>query len=142
MRRRNFITLTSLGGLGLALGSHRYLSYKYPLKYQACSSFDTTTASPLLRFVAVADVGTGDNHQYSVAKTISCYHHANPFPLALLIGDNIYEYGEISKIDRTFEIPYRELLKQQLTLHTATLPPCVGRKGLSPESNSGACTPR
>lgn len=117
MRRRNFITLTTLGGLGLALGSHRYLSYKYPLKFQACSSFATTTSSPQLRLIAVGDVGTGDPPQYSVAKTISCYYHANPFPFALLLGDNIYKSGEINKIDRTFEVPYKELLKQQVKFY-------------------------
>ncbi len=84
MKRRNFLGLTALGSLGLALGSHRYRAYKYPLEFQACSSFSTPTSSPQLRFVAVGDVGTGDNHQYSVAKTISCYSNVNPFPLVLL----------------------------------------------------------
>lgn len=119
MKRRSFLALTAFGSLGLALGTHRYLAYKYPLKFQACSSFPTTKSSPQLRFVAVGDVGTGDNYQYSVAKSISCYSNVNPFPLVLLTGDNIYEYGEISKIDRTFEIPYQNLLKQQVQFYAA-----------------------
>lgn len=119
MKRRNFLGLTALGSLGLALGSHRYLSYKYPLKFQACSSFTRATSSPQLRFVAVGDVGTGDNYQYSVAKTISCYSNVNPFPLVILTGDNIYEYGEITKIHSTFEIPYQNLLQQQVKFYAA-----------------------
>nr|WP_263858081.1 metallophosphoesterase [Waterburya agarophytonicola] len=105
--------------MGLALGSHRYRAYQYPLKFQACSSFPAPKSSPQLRFVAVGDVGTGDNHQYSVAKTISCYSNLNPFPLVLLTGDNIYEYGETAKIHDTFEIPYRDLLQQQVKFYAA-----------------------
>ncbi|MGL4882267.1 MAG: metallophosphoesterase, partial [Waterburya sp.] len=67
MKRRNFLILSAIGSLGLALGSHRYRAYKYPLKFQACSSFPTTRSSSQLRFVAVGDVGTGDRDQYAVA---------------------------------------------------------------------------
>jgi hypothetical protein len=119
VKRRNLLALSALGSLGLALGSHRYRAYKYPLKFQACSSFPTATSSPQLRFVAVGDVGTGDRNQYAVAKTISCYFDANPFSLALLTGDNIYHYGEIAKINPTFEIPYQDLLQQQVKFHAA-----------------------
>ena len=119
MKRRNFLGCVAFGSLGLALGSHRYLSYKYPLKFQACSDFLPATSSPQLRFVAVGDVGTGDNHQYAVAKTISCYSNTNPFSLVVLTGDNIYKFGEITKINSTFEIPYRDLLKQQVKFYAA-----------------------
>ena len=64
-------------------------------------------------------MGTGDNRQYAVAKTMSCYFAANPFPLVLLTGDNIYEYGEIAKIKDTFEIPYQELLQQKVKFYAA-----------------------
>jgi hypothetical protein len=119
VKRRNLLAFATLGGLGLTLGAHRYLSYEYPLQFQACSSFATETSSPELRFVAVGDVGTGDHHQYAIAKTISCYSHANPFPLLLLTGDNIYEFGEIAKINRTFEIPYQNLLRQKIQFYAA-----------------------
>lgn len=119
MKRRNFLALTSLGGLGLAFGSHRYLVYKYPLTLQNCTNFSSKSLIPQLRFVALGDIGTGDHSQYSVAKTMSCYYHANPFPLALLTGDNIYPDGKIDKIEQTFEIPYQDLLKKQVKFHAA-----------------------
>ncbi len=119
MKRRKLLTLTTFGGLGLALGGHSYLSYRYPLKFRACSQFATTTSSRQLRFVVVGDVGTGDNHQYAVAKTLSCYYNVNHFPLVLLTGDNIYKYGEIARINRTFEIPYQNLLKQKVKFYAA-----------------------
>ncbi len=119
MKRRNFLALSAFGSLGLVLGRDRYLANKYPLKFLACSSIATETALPELRFAAVGDIGTGDNHQYAIAKTMSCYCDANPFPLVLLTGDNIYEYGEINKINRTFETPYQDLLQQQVEFYAA-----------------------
>jgi hypothetical protein len=125
VKRRDFIALTAFSGLGLVVGSdyavrilkHRYLAYKYPLKFKTCPQFAHATSSPQLRFVAVGDTGTGDNHQYAVAKTISCYFNVNPFSLVLLTGDNIYAKGEIDKIHSTFEIPYHDLLKRQVKFY-------------------------
>jgi Calcineurin-like phosphoesterase len=117
VKRRNFLALTAFSSLGLVVGSDRYLAYKYPLKFKTCSQFYRATFSPQLRFVAVGDVGTGDNHQYTVAKAINCYFNVNPFALVLLTGDNIYDKGEIDKINPTFEIPYHDLLKRQIKFY-------------------------
>ena len=119
MKRRKLLGLSALGGLGLALGGHSYLSSQYPLKYKICPRFNTRSSTPLSNFVVAGDVGTGDNRQYAVAKTMSCYFAANPFPLVLLTGDNIYEYGEMEKIKDTFEIPYQELLEQKVKFYAA-----------------------
>lgn len=114
MKRRRLLSLGFLGGIGLTLGGHRYLAFQYPLKYKNCPSIVTQKSSPLLRFVALADVGTGKNKQYRLARTLGCYSQVNPFPLVLLAGDNIYEKGEIHKIPATFELPYQELLRQNV----------------------------
>ena len=50
---------------------------------------------------------------------MSCFFAANPFPLVLLTGDNIYEHGEMEKIEATFEIPYQELLQQKVEFYAA-----------------------
>lgn len=119
LKRRQLLSLSGLGGLGLALGGHSYLSSQYPLKFQTCPSFDSHSSKLLSSFAAIGDVGTGDRDQYVVAKTMSCFFAANPFPLVLLTGDNIYEDGEIGKIKDTFEIPYQELLKQKVKFYAA-----------------------
>ena len=119
MKRRKLLALGGLGGLGLALGGHTYLSIQYPLKYKTCPKFSNRSSNLLSSFVAVGDVGTGDHRQYGVAKTMSCWFAANPFPLVLLLGDNIYEHGEIAKIEKTFEIPYQELLEQKVKFYAA-----------------------
>ena len=114
MKRRKLLSLGTIGGLGLALGSHRYLSWQFPLTYDNCPAIAPLNSSPQLRFVVLGDVGTGGKTQYRVARTLSCYSQINPFPLALLLGDNIYEYGEIEKIEATFELPYQQLLEQKV----------------------------
>jgi hypothetical protein len=121
VKRRNFlIALAAFSGLGVAVKSDHYLASKYPLQFKTCSSqFSRTDSSPQLRFVAVGDVGTGDINQYTVAKAMDCYFDANPFPLALFTGDNIYYYGEITKIKQTFEIPYQNLLQQKVKFYAA-----------------------
>jgi acid phosphatase len=119
MKRRKFLALTSFGGLGLAVGGHQYLTYRYPLTFKSCPSIASATSTSLLRFVASADVGTGDNNQYMVAKIMSCYFNHNPFSFVLLAGDNIYEHGEIEKINDTFEIPYQKLLQRNVKFYAA-----------------------
>lgn len=42
---------------------------------------------------------------------------ANPFQTVLLLGDNIYESGEISRIAEAFEQPYAELLQRDVKFY-------------------------
>ncbi|MBD2626385.1 metallophosphoesterase family protein [Trichormus variabilis] len=75
----------------------------------------------LLRFVSVADTGTGARGQYSVAKAMNFYHQKNPYNVVVLAGDNIYNNGEIEKINAVFERPYQPLLKNGVKFHA-----CLG----------------
>ncbi len=73
---------------------------------------DSKKEKLLFKFVSVADTGTGAEGQYSVAKAMTNYHSKNPYKLVVLAGDNIYNNGEIEKINAVFERPYAKLLKQ------------------------------
>ncbi len=117
MKRRSLLSLAAMGGLGFTLGSYRYLSWQYPLTYKNCPSIDSRNSSPQLRFAVLGDVGEASKDQYRLAKTLGCYCRINPFSLVLLTGDNIYENGEIEKIQATFELPYQELLQQDVKFH-------------------------
>ena len=114
MKRRKLLTLATTSGLGLVFGGHRYLSWQFPLTYNSCPAIFPLNISPLLRFAVLGDVGTASKTQYRVARTIGCYSQVNPFSLVLLVGDNIYEHGEIEKIEATFELPYQKLLQQKV----------------------------
>ncbi|MBD2250473.1 metallophosphoesterase family protein [Nostoc parmelioides] len=110
LKRRQFLFLSSLSAFGTGL-----LAWKFAHKYYQSS--DLAIASPpkkdlLLRFVSVADTGTGARGQYAVAKAMTLYHKQNPYNLVVLAGDNIYNNGEIEKVNAVFERPYQDLLKQ------------------------------
>jgi len=128
LKRRKFLVLSSLSSLGLAVLGKTF----YSSKTAQSSNFNSTESSnlalepvtsteapsklvaeqPLLRFVSVADTGTGAEGQYAVAKAMSAYHQLNPYDLVILAGDNIYNNGEIEKIGTVFEEPYQALLQQ------------------------------
>ena len=107
MKRRDFITLTFLSGLGSSLVTRKLLAQQPTLN----------NPQPLLRFVAIADTGTGNEGQYAVAQAMSYYLDKNPFSLVLLAGDNIYNEGEMEKIKAVFEKPYRPLLAKNIPFH-------------------------
>ncbi|WP_026103352.1 metallophosphoesterase [Pseudanabaena sp. PCC 6802] len=73
--------------------------------------------TPLLRFTAIADTGTGDFGQYAVADAMAKYYEAKPYPLVILAGDNIYPNGEIERVKSVFEEPYKPLLSKGVEFH-------------------------
>ncbi len=99
LKRRDFLTF----GTGLALG---------PLLAWGQQTHTAAVANELLlRFVAVADTGTGAAGQYAVAKAMQAWYQQYPFALVTLAGDNIYNDGEIEKVGAVFEKPYQGLLQ-------------------------------
>src|SRR5919199_576748 len=129
MKRRQFLVLSSLSGFGLAVLGKIFQSQTaqstnaQPTDATNLAAQATTSTSadalgkpvegqPLLRFVSVADTGTGAAGQYAVAAAMTRYHQLNPYDLVILAGDNIYNNGEIGKISTVFEQPYQALLKQ------------------------------
>ncbi|MDJ0687406.1 MAG: metallophosphoesterase [Xenococcaceae cyanobacterium MO_188.B32] len=106
MKRRNFLRLLGLFGLGLA-------SSNYFLTARGTTPNNATEESlPLFRFVALGDVGTGNIGQLAIAEVMEDYFQKLPFAFILLTGDNIYEDGEISRIGAAFERPYRFFRQQ------------------------------
>lgn len=115
LKRRQFIFLSSLSTIGAGFLGWMLTNQNH----QSADISDSTTAiaaNPakkdlLLRFVSVADTGTGAKGQYAVAGAMNAYHQKNPYDLVVLAGDNIYNNGEIEKISAVFERPYQALLK-------------------------------
>jgi 3',5'-cyclic AMP phosphodiesterase CpdA len=113
LNRRQFLVLASLSGTGLACLSKLFQhENSTSITIEPSLASTPTSNSPLLRFICVADTGTGARGQYDVAKAMTQYHGKNPFDLVILAGDNIYNNGEIEKINAVFEQPYQRLLKQ------------------------------
>lgn len=127
LNRRQFLFLSSLSAFGSGLVAWKFAD-------QIGQSTDFAIAAPpkkdlLLRFVSVADTGTGAKGQYAVARAMTLYHKQNLYDLVVLAGDNIYNNGEISKINAVFERPYENLLKQGVKFQA-----CLGNHDIRTEN--------
>jgi len=114
-KRRQFIALSSFSALCLAFLTSKLnkQSNSSSVNVEEAKSVKYTSTSEIpLRFVSVADTGTGDKGQYAVAQAMTRYYKQKPYELVVLAGDNIYNNGEIEKINAVFERPYQELLSQ------------------------------
>lgn len=125
-KRRQFLFLATLGGFGLAflskiLGRESAQNDSVNAIASNITQKPPTSTTPILRFISVADTGTGDRGQYAVAEAMARYHRPHPFDLAILAGDNIYNNGEMEKINAVFERPYQPLLQQGVKFHA-----CLG----------------
>lgn len=124
LNRRQFLFLTSLSVFGVAIFSKLLRSQTPESSNISPTNTDNLASAsadalikpvegpPLLRFVSVADTGTGATGQYAVAAAMTRYHQLNPYDLVILAGDNIYNNGEMEKIGAVFEKPYQGLLQQ------------------------------
>lgn len=139
LKRRQFLVLGGLSGFGFAFlwkalqphlgnGTNGNLLVNPSLAEERAT---TPAQPPLLRFVSVADTGTGARGQYAVAEAMTRYHQQNPYNLVILAGDNIYTYGEIEKIGAVFERPYQALLKQGVKFHA-----CLGNHDIATDNGN------
>ncbi|NMG08034.1 metallophosphoesterase [Brasilonema sp. UFV-L1] len=122
LKRRQFLFFSSLSAIGLGfLGCVTRQAGKNTGIAASKAAVPSPTAKNnlLLRFVSVADTGTGDQGQYAVAKAMTNYHSKNLYDLVVLAGDNIYNNGEMEKINAVFERPYAPLLKQGVKFQAA-----------------------
>ncbi|WP_009633960.1 metallophosphoesterase family protein [Synechocystis sp. PCC 7509] len=115
IKRRHFLALGSFSALGLAFLTHKLnkpnASSSVNVEQAIATKYASTSEIPF-RFVSVADTGTGSKSQYAVAQAMTRYYQQKPYKLVVLAGDNIYNDGEIEKINAVFERPYQELLSQ------------------------------
>ncbi|MEB3300998.1 MAG: metallophosphoesterase [Cyanobacteriota bacterium] len=70
-----------------------------------------------LRFLAVADTGSGDENQRAVGRQMAAAHRRRQIDLVVLGGDNIYPSGDLAKVEATFQRPYAELLQAGVPFH-------------------------
>lgn len=139
MKRRNFL-LIALGSLGIVGGAKGlWLRFQNRERLAVSSAQPAialppagapSTAAPLLRFVAIADTGTGYEDQYQVGEAMAQYHQHHPYSLVVMAGDNIYTNGEIEKVRSVFEQPYQALLQAKVKFRA-----CLGNHDI--RTNNG-----
>jgi len=72
---------------------------------------------PVLQWMATADSGSGDANQRAVGSAMAALNRRQPVDLVIMGGDNIYNDGDIRKVEEAFERPYRELLQAGVPFH-------------------------
>ncbi|MEB3279771.1 MAG: metallophosphoesterase [Lyngbya sp.] len=129
MKRRYFLVVSFVFGTVLGWswqsGNSKDLIHETETAVNPTKIVSIPTTEPLLRFVSVADTGTGEPEQYAVAEAITRYHQQHPFNLVILGGDNIYPNGEIERIEAVFEKPYQSLLQRGVKFQA-----CLGNHDL------------
>ena len=122
INRRQFLFLTGISTIGSGFLGWKLSNTNFLIESAAANPLKKDL---LLRFVSVADTGTGTKGQYAVANAMNFYHQQNPYNLVVLAGDNIYNNGEIEKINQVFELPYQPLLKNGVKFHA-----CLGNNDI------------
>ena len=126
INRRQFLFLTGISTIGSGFLGWKLSNTNFLIESAAANPLKKDL---LLRFVSVADTGTGTKGQYAVANAMNFYHQQNPYNLVVLAGDNIYNNGEIEKINQVFELPYQPLLKNGVKFHA-----CLGNHDIRTEN--------
>lgn len=88
----------------------------------------------VFRFLALGDMGTGDDDQLAVARAMTALHQNQPFDTVLLLGDNVYPDGDPADLRKKFERPYAEMLKLLVNFY-ATLGNHDVKKGRNAQIN-------
>ncbi|HLK64803.1 MAG TPA: metallophosphoesterase [Bryobacteraceae bacterium] len=101
MTRRTFSLLL------LQMGIASALELKLPLKPKS------------VRLALVGDTGTGEPHQFDVARQMVKARETFPFDSVLMMGDNIYGGQHSVDFRRKFEDPYRALLESSVNFYAS-----------------------
>jgi hypothetical protein len=99
MQRRTFLALLSAASAQTFAGT-------LPLPLTSAKA----EAGSAVRFIAIGDAGTGNDHQTTLGRVMAKYRQTHAYDTALLLGDNLYPSGEASDIPGKFERPYADLL--------------------------------
>jgi 3',5'-cyclic AMP phosphodiesterase CpdA len=119
LKRRKFLSLAGVGTFLSIISGYSLLAKKSTGSNNLLEPASSDKKGLLFRFVSVADTGTGAKGQYAVANAMSNYYKKNPYDLVVLAGDNIYNNGELEKINEVFERPYQKLLKKGVKFRAA-----------------------
>lgn len=132
IKRRQFLFLSGLSSISVAVIFTKMLKgidFFTPANALELSNTSSVKKDPIFRFVSVADTGTGGKDQFAVAEAMRRYYSQYPFDFVILGGDNIYEDGEIEKIEDVFEKPYKSLLEKEVKFYA-----CLGNHDIRTEN--------
>jgi predicted MPP superfamily phosphohydrolase len=72
-----------------------------------------------LHFAVIGDNGTGDKPEYEIGEQMAAWYARFPFPLVLMMGDNIYGSDRPQDFVAKFEAPYKVLLEKGVKFYAS-----------------------
>ena len=72
-----------------------------------------------LKFGVIGDTGTGDKHQFAVAKQLIDFHNQFKYEFVVMMGDNTYGGESARDFERRFEEPYKPLIDAGVKFYAA-----------------------
>jgi predicted phosphodiesterase len=72
-----------------------------------------------LKFGVIGDTGTGDKHQFAVAKQLIDFRNQFKYEFVVMMGDNTYGGESARDFERRFEEPYKPLIDAGVKFYAA-----------------------
>jgi predicted phosphodiesterase len=72
-----------------------------------------------LKFGVIGDTGTGDKHQYAVAKQLIDFRDQFKYEFVVMMGDNTYGGESARDFEKRFEEPYQPLIDAGVKFYAA-----------------------
>jgi 3',5'-cyclic AMP phosphodiesterase CpdA len=77
-------------------------------------------AEPDLRLAVVGDVGDGGDLEWRLASTMYVAGRSDPFDVLMLLGDNVYPYGDPARLEEYVFQPFAAVLDSGAALYSIT----------------------
>ena len=72
-----------------------------------------------LHFAVIGDNGNGEREEYVIGEQLAAWHARFPFPIVVMMGDNIYGSDRPQDFVRKFEAPYKALLDRGVKFYAS-----------------------
>src|SRR5258706_4938210 len=72
-----------------------------------------------LHFAVIGDNGTGEKPEYGIGEQLRAWYDRSPFPLVIMMGDNIYGSDRPQDFVAKFEAPYKGLLDKGVKFYAS-----------------------
>ena len=72
-----------------------------------------------LRFAVIGDNGTGEKAEYDIGEQMLNWYNRVPFPIVVMMGDNIYGADRPQDFVAKFEAPYKGLLEKGVKFYAS-----------------------
>jgi 3',5'-cyclic AMP phosphodiesterase CpdA len=90
-----------------------------PAAQQASSQVPLPNKPNTLHFAVIGDNGTGDTPEYEIGQQMLNWYNRFPFPLVVMMGDNIYGSDRPQDFVKKFEAPYKALLDKGVKFYAS-----------------------